>query len=93
MAADILQHAGYKTIYLGADVPVEALATAVMKHDAGLLCLSITMKLRAATLERTVDVLAHNHPCVDPEPSDADIAATRRVADAAAVESRIECFS
>ncbi len=29
--------------------------------------------------------LAHNHPCGDPEPSGADIAATRRVADAAAV--------
>lgn len=29
--------------------------------------------------------VAHNHPCGDPEPSDADVAATRRVAQAAGV--------
>lgn len=55
MAADLLEDAGYETIYLGADVPTEALMQAVAELSPDLLALSATMPESALTLE---DVLA-----------------------------------
>lgn len=43
MAADLLEDAGYETIYLGADVPTEALLQAVDSLSPDLLGLSATM--------------------------------------------------
>jgi methanogenic corrinoid protein MtbC1 len=51
MAADLLEDAGYETIYLGADVPTGALMQAVEALSPDLLALSATMPESALTLE------------------------------------------
>jgi DNA repair protein RadC len=54
---------------------------------AGDDCIALPLRaIIAAALRRDTSglVLAHNHPSGDPSPSDADVAATRRLAETAA---------
>jgi methanogenic corrinoid protein MtbC1 len=62
MAADLLEDAGYQTLYLGADVPTGALLQAVEALSPTLLCLTATMADSGATLEGLVAELRGAHP-------------------------------
>lgn len=50
MVADTLEGAGFDVLYLGADVPLEALLDACRKHRPAVLCLGVTMPLNTPTL-------------------------------------------
>lgn len=62
MAADVLEGAGYRTMFLGPDVPTEALALAVARHEAAVVCLSLHMSLGANRLERAVEAVQAARP-------------------------------
>ncbi|MDQ3725618.1 MAG: cobalamin-dependent protein, partial [Actinomycetota bacterium] len=62
MAADVLEDAGYRTIYLGADVPTEALLQAVESLSPDLLVMSATMPEFARSLEEAVSEVRRSHP-------------------------------
>jgi methanogenic corrinoid protein MtbC1 len=64
MAADLLEDAGYQTVYLGADVPTEALLEAVRRFSPELVALSATMPESTPRLERAVAAIAGEHPQV-----------------------------
>lgn len=51
MAADVLEDSGYRVIYLGADVPTEALQQSISAFSPDLLVLSATMPELASVLE------------------------------------------
>jgi diguanylate cyclase (GGDEF)-like protein len=50
MAADVLEGAGFDVLYLGADVPCDALLSACRAHRPAILGLSATMTLSVPTL-------------------------------------------
>ena len=62
MAADILEDAGFHTIYLGADVPTDALLQAVSTFSPDRLVLSATMPELAPRLAEVSDSLRKSHP-------------------------------
>lgn len=62
MAADLLEDAGYQTIYLGADVPGEALMQAIEVLSPDLLGLSATMPELGSRLEEIVARVRSEHP-------------------------------
>ncbi|HXR60509.1 MAG TPA: cobalamin-dependent protein [Solirubrobacterales bacterium] len=62
MAADLLEDAGYETIYLGADVPTEALLRAIEALSPNLVGLSATMPESRARLEALVTQIRDEHP-------------------------------
>jgi methanogenic corrinoid protein MtbC1 len=62
MAADVLEDAGYRTIYLGADVPTEALLQAVGSLSPDLLVMSATMPEFARPLEEAIAEVRRSHP-------------------------------
>jgi methanogenic corrinoid protein MtbC1 len=62
MAADLLEDAGYQTIYLGCDVPTGALLQAIEALSPDLLGLSATMPRSGATLEDVVGLVRGQHP-------------------------------
>ncbi len=62
MAADLLEDAGYEAIYLGADVPTEALMRAIASFSPDLLGLSATMPELGTVLESTVEGVRSGHP-------------------------------
>jgi methanogenic corrinoid protein MtbC1 len=62
MAADVLEDAGFQTIYLGADVPTEALLQAVTALSPDLLALSVTMPELKPRLQKVVAVVRREHP-------------------------------
>jgi MerR family transcriptional regulator, light-induced transcriptional regulator len=62
MAADVLEEAGFETIYLGADVPTEALVKAVETFSPDLVALGATMPALASRLEEVADVVKDAHP-------------------------------
>lgn len=62
MAADLLEDAGYEAIYLGADVPTEALMRAIASFSPELLGLSATMPELGAALASTVEDVRGRHP-------------------------------
>lgn len=62
MAADLLEDAGYQTIYLGADVPSAALLRAIEALSPSLLGLSATMPESRARLEDLVAEIRAEHP-------------------------------
>ncbi|MFL5899323.1 MAG: B12-binding domain-containing protein [Solirubrobacterales bacterium] len=62
MAADLLEEAGYRAIYLGADVPTPDLLQAIEALPADLLALSATMPESALTLEEVVVGVRGLHP-------------------------------
>jgi methanogenic corrinoid protein MtbC1 len=64
MAADILEDAGFRTIYLGADVPTDALLQSVASLSPDLVALSATMPELAPRLEEVAGALRRAHPRV-----------------------------
>jgi len=62
MAADLFEDAGYQTIYLGADVPSEALMQAIEVLSPDLLALSATMPELGPRLEEVVARVRSEHP-------------------------------
>jgi diguanylate cyclase (GGDEF)-like protein len=54
MASDVIELAGYETIYLGADVPTVDLLQAVAARSPNLVGLSATMPSSIPALERTI---------------------------------------
>jgi methanogenic corrinoid protein MtbC1 len=54
MAADVVELAGYETIYLGADVPTVDLLQAVAARSPNLVGLSATMPSSIPALERSI---------------------------------------
>lgn len=62
MVADLLEDAGYQTLYLGADVPTGALLQAIEAHPPDLLCLTATMPESGSTLERVAVDVCGAHP-------------------------------
>ncbi|HET9592484.1 MAG TPA: cobalamin-dependent protein [Solirubrobacterales bacterium] len=62
MAADLLEDAGYRTAYLGADVPTRALLQAVRTFSPDLVGLSATMPESTRRLEEAVEQMRGEHP-------------------------------
>jgi methanogenic corrinoid protein MtbC1 len=62
MAADLLEDTGYETIYLGADVPTDALMQAVTALSPDLVALTATMVTLAPQLETVAGELRRAHP-------------------------------
>jgi methanogenic corrinoid protein MtbC1 len=62
MAADVLEDAGFETIYLGADVPIGALMQAVDSLAPNLLALSATMPELAPALDQVAAAVRRTHP-------------------------------
>jgi methanogenic corrinoid protein MtbC1 len=62
MAADVLEDAGFQVIYLGADVPTEALMQAVESLAPDLLALSATIPELAPRLEEVAAAVRQLHP-------------------------------
>ncbi|HKH65492.1 MAG TPA: cobalamin-dependent protein [Solirubrobacterales bacterium] len=62
MAADVLEDAGFETIYLGADVPVGALLQALDSLAPDLLALSATMPELAPELDQIAAAVRRAHP-------------------------------
>ncbi len=62
MAADVLELSGYEVNYLGADVPVDALVSAVASRAPDLVGLSSTLAPDASSLEVAVSQLREAFP-------------------------------
>ena len=62
MAADVLEDAGFETIYLGADVPIGALLQALDSLAPDLLALSATMPELAPELDQVAAAVRRTHP-------------------------------
>lgn len=62
MAADVLEDAGFCTIYLGADVPTDALLQAISALSPDLLGLGVTMPELAPRLQEVADAVRKAHP-------------------------------
>jgi MerR family transcriptional regulator, light-induced transcriptional regulator len=62
MAADLLEDAGYDSIYLGADVPTGALLQAVESLAPDLVAVTATMATLAPRLEAVAAELRRTHP-------------------------------
>ena len=57
MACDLLFAAGYDTLMLGADVPLEDIAQAAARHGADIVALTATMPDSAERLDAAIDHL------------------------------------
>jgi methanogenic corrinoid protein MtbC1 len=62
MAADVLEDSGYRVVYLGADVPTDALLQSVTAFSPDLLALSATMPELSPVLEGIVLSVRDEHP-------------------------------
>lgn len=62
MAADVLEDTGFHTIYLGADVPTDALLQAIASLSPDLVALSATMPELAPRLEEVAEIVRKAHP-------------------------------
>jgi len=62
MAADVIELAGYETIYLGADVPIDDLLQAVAARSPDLVGLSATMPGSIEALDRAVAEIQRANP-------------------------------
>jgi len=62
MAADLLEDAGYRTAYLGADVPTRALLQAVRTFSPDLVGLTATMPESTQRLAEAVELVRGEHP-------------------------------
>lgn len=65
MVADVLEETGYGTIYLGADVPTDALLQSVDAFSPDLLALSATMPELAPILGEVASAVRSRHPEMD----------------------------
>jgi methanogenic corrinoid protein MtbC1 len=57
LLADALDLAGFDTLYLGANVPIEGLVQLVQREQPDLLALSVTMAFNISSLRSTVAAL------------------------------------
>jgi methanogenic corrinoid protein MtbC1 len=64
MAADIVEDAGLDAIYLGADVPTNALLQAISSLSPDLLALGVTMPDLAPRLEEVCVAVRRSYPQV-----------------------------
>ncbi len=62
MAADILEDAGYESLYLGADVPTHALLQAVGSLSPDLVALAATLTRLAPRLEAVAGEVRRAYP-------------------------------
>lgn len=62
MVADVLEDAGFCAIYLGADVPIDALLQAISSLSPDLLGLGVTMRELAPRLREVADAVRKAHP-------------------------------
>ena len=62
MASDVLEAAGFPVIYLGTDVPLDALAAAVERYRPAAVGLSLTMPLGATNLEAAITAVLEARP-------------------------------
>lgn len=62
MAADVLEDAGYEPLYLGADVPTEALLQAVGSLSPDLVALAATLPTLAPRLEAVAGEVRRAYP-------------------------------
>ncbi|HST69944.1 MAG TPA: B12-binding domain-containing protein [Solirubrobacterales bacterium] len=62
MAADVLEDAGFRTIYLGADVPTDALLQAISSLSPDSLVLGVTMPELTPQLHEVADAVRKAHP-------------------------------
>lgn len=62
MAGSLLLHAGFDVRMLGPDLPLHALASAVLKHRPSVVGLSATLPASAAHLERAADMIHATTP-------------------------------
>jgi diguanylate cyclase (GGDEF)-like protein len=62
MATDVVELAGYETIYLGADVPTDDLLQAVAARSPDLVGLSATMPSSVQTLDRAITEIQRVNP-------------------------------
>lgn len=62
MAADVIELAGYETIYLGADVPTADLLLAIAARSPDLVGLSATMPSSISALDRAIAEIQHVNP-------------------------------
>ncbi|HEX7277997.1 MAG TPA: cobalamin-dependent protein [Solirubrobacterales bacterium] len=62
MAADVLEDAGFHTIYLGADVPTDALLQAISSLSPDLLGLGVTMRDLAPRLQEVAGAVREAYP-------------------------------
>jgi methanogenic corrinoid protein MtbC1 len=64
MAADVLEGAGFETIYLGADTPTEGLVASLLEHRPNVLALGGTASWSAAKLVETIAVVRKAAPAL-----------------------------
>lgn len=64
MVSDVLDAAGFETLYLGPDTPAEDVASAVVRYAPQLVALGVTMPLDVPELERAVVAIAEADPTV-----------------------------
>jgi len=62
MAADVIELAGYETIYLGADVPTADLLLAIAARSPDLVGLSATMPSSIPALDRAIAEIQRGNP-------------------------------
>lgn len=62
MAADVLEEAGFRILYLGADLPTEALLKAISSLSPDLLALGVTMRELAPRLHEVARAVRRAHP-------------------------------
>jgi methylmalonyl-CoA mutase cobalamin-binding subunit len=64
MAADVLELSGYEVIYLGGDVPLEALAGSIAAREPELVGLSSTLPPEKSSLETAIARLQKDFPAI-----------------------------
>lgn len=62
MAADVLESAGYHVVYLGVDVPIEALIQTVATYRPALTGVSLTMPRPSGEIQALIDAIAAANP-------------------------------
>ena len=62
MAADVLEAAGYHVVYLGVDVPIEALIQTVATYRPALTGVSLTMPRASGEIQALIDAIAAANP-------------------------------
>ena len=63
-ASDIIEGAGFDVVFLGADVPVAALAAATRRHLPKVVGLSATLPWEVEAMQRTIAEVRRAHPPV-----------------------------
>ncbi|HEY1518738.1 MAG TPA: cobalamin-dependent protein [Solirubrobacteraceae bacterium] len=62
MVSNLLSGAGYWIVMLGADVPPEALASSVRRHQPDVICMSVTMPAVTAQIMAAIQQVQTEYP-------------------------------